>query len=159
MTALAVLLRDAVHAKLTTDRTGFTIVVPANKIIKTYFPQEDLENLETDPRICVVAEAWDESRIYRNATLVNRSHRVKIGVQQKVDMNNLETQMDNLVGLVQDIYGSLQTDTLTVDGRTVTWQATEAEKDENGFPYDFGNLRQAHTFEAYFNVTYLRPSG
>ena len=151
MASKAVTIRNAVYTAINSAKGNEEYVINTFNLTKTYFPQQTLEELQSTIYVRVVAMALDEDRQTRGYTKEYELP-VHLGVQRAVDPS-ATTTLDSYVQLVEELADTCADDEL-VSGSSYVWIRTEALKDSNGLPYQFGVLREHHTFEAYFTAFY-----
>jgi len=145
-TANQVIIRDGVYDKIQDDQN--TYVIPSFNLERSYFPQEELENLKDLPKITVIAMGFggDRQRAYRSKTPILLDLPVQICLQKHV--NAAETdEIDELLLLMEQVLASCEDDEL-VTGQTYTWANTEPLKDDNGVVYSYEHLRVQGVFQA-----------
>jgi hypothetical protein len=149
-------IRNAVKTKFqaTKDAAGFTI--NDFDLAESYLPEISLKTL-SKPRLSVVGLGFDDIRLVREpqGELILS---VQCALQSKLDgakiKSNDLTEGDNLVEFLWELYQDCRDDSL-VTGKHYSWMQTLALKNEDtGLPYSFANIRETHTFEAYFTAFY-----
>jgi hypothetical protein len=150
MASRAETIRVAVYDKIVADKATYAIT--DFDVEQTYYPNENLADLATRPKIKVVTVGPDaiRDRQLRNPVMVLLQLPVQVCIQQQVTPTDTDT-IDDLVELVEDIMDDLEDDELVTDYR---WQRTEALKDENNLPYSYEQLTQEGVFNAIFTVFY-----
>ena len=161
MAAYPVAIRDGVYNKIDASITAQSYsIIPATVsnigLEKTYFPQENIEDVAGKPYIKIVAMALgsDRNREYRNQEVVLLSVAVQIALQQKV--NHQDTPyIDKLLLLIDEIMTDVEDDEL-VSGDTFKWQRTEPLRDENGLLYSYEQLETQGVFQSIFTCFYQK---
>lgn len=151
-TDYSVLIRDGVYNKFVSQQSTFEI--GPVQIEKTYFPQEDLEDLSEHPHIKVVGFFLgdDLTRELRLARAYPIDIPVSISIQQHVDKKDT-AYIDKLHRLIRQLLQLLEDDEL-VEGYNFSWMRTEPLKDENGLIYSYEQLASQGVFQAIFTAHY-----
>lgn len=151
-TDYSVLIRDAVYDKIVGQKHTFEIGTV--EVEKTYFPQENLEDLSDHPHIKVVGFFLgdDLTRELRKARAYPIDIPVTISIQQHVDKKDTD-YIDRLHRLIRQLLQLLEDDEL-VSGYDFNWMRTEPLKDENGLIYSYEQLATQGVFQAIFTAHY-----
>jgi hypothetical protein len=151
MSSHNVILRDAVYDKLQSllPQKPYDDVA----VEKTYFPQENLEDLEeTKLKVVGMAYGTERSRQFRYSEVVLLNLQVQVAIQRRVDPTNTD-QIDRLQELIEECLDALEADDL-VSGANYVWQKSDPLRDENGLVYSYEQLRIQGVFNAIFTLTY-----
>lgn len=157
---LASTIRDGVYDKITADLAASNYTINDCNLEKTFFPQEDLEDLGAKPYIKVVSmpPGAERNRQLRYQEMVTLELSVQVAIQQRVDHKNV-TYLDQLTSLVEDVMDAVEDDELVASANYV-WVRTEPLRDENGLVYSYEELSVEGIFNSIFNIyyTYLKES-
>jgi len=156
MTAIQVAIRNGAYDQVNTDMP--TYVLTDLDLEKTYFPQENLEDLVAKPKIKFVAIgiASNRNRQFRNTSSIELLVPVQVAIQQKVDPNDVIT-LDTLVELTEQIVTSLEDDELVAagtNGETYSWSSSVPLKDENELIYSYEQLMTQGVFQSVYTINY-----
>tara|TARA_Y100000310_G_scaffold310662_1_gene356142 strand:+ start:684 stop:1160 length:477 start_codon:yes stop_codon:yes gene_type:complete len=154
MPATQVEIRDGVYDKIVAEQLATNFSDNDFDIAKTYFPQEDLEDLATKPKVKIVGKAIRRSRerLVRNTAHVVLETQVEIALQQRVDPTDTTT-IDALILLVEELMLACEDDEL-VTGKDYNWIETDPLRDENGLVYSYEAMRISGVFQAIFIVNH-----
>lgn len=152
MTAHQVAIRDGVYDAIVAAANDY--VINYADVEKTYYPQENLESLESEPKIKVIAIGYGSSRMreYRAAGTVLLDVPVQIAIQRRVNPTDTAT-IDELVLLIEQVMNTCEDDEL-VAGEDYTWDRTDPLKDDNDLIYSYEQLTVEGVFQAVFTVHY-----
>jgi len=151
----AVKIRDGVYTVI----TGATFEYGEISVEKTYFPQENIEDLVSKPKIKVVGFflSDDIEREFRLAGNYKITIPVQINIQQKIDPTDTE-KIDKIHRLITQVLELLEDDELVTD-ENFTWERTEPLKDENGLIFSYEQLATSGVFQAIFTAHFSYIKG
>jgi len=156
MVAIQVAIRDGAYDQVNTDMAGY--VITDLDLEKTYFPQENLEDLVAKPKVKFVSIgiASNRDRQFRSTAPAELLVPVQVAIQQKVDPTDTTT-IDTLVELIEEIILSLEDDELVAagtNGETYSWSSSVPLKDENDLVYSYEQLTVQGVFQSIYTINY-----
>ncbi len=151
MSATHVEIRKGLAAAVTAQQGGVGYVLPFI-LEETYFPSEDLENLQTNIYVKLVTSGFASDRQLRSINPLN-SVPVQIAIQKKVVNKNDTAELDDLMELLDQLMATAMDDELGTT-RRYTWQRNEPLQDENGLPFAYEQLTTKGVFQAIFIAMY-----
>lgn len=152
MTARQVKIRNGVYDAITS--TDFTSYFMSYAIEKTYYPQENLEDLSDKPKIKVVGMniGSERNRDLRKPGALVLEIPVQVCIQQKVNPNETLI-LDNLVEFCEAVMAACEDDELVLE-EDYLYQRTEPLKDENDLELSYEQMTVEGVFQCIFTVYY-----
>jgi len=151
------LIRDGTLSAYKTKRDSGSLAFREIKIEVSYFPNERLVDLSEQPVVYAMPlGAPEQTKKTRDpeTPAFEGEYAVQTALQMMVSPTDND-KLDKLMLLLGQLMQICRRSTLVAAPNKFSWQRSEPLKDENELPYQLGQVRDSHTFEAYFNAFYL----
>jgi len=149
-------LRDEVYTRIAAKKVLEDFTFNNFTVVKSHRPYERIELLPTNypgGKVYVVAGTPGVIQGRSRSNIALGELAVVVGFQKgNIDLDDLAAN-DTLLDFVEELADMCR---LEVTPAEYSFQRLEFLQDDNGVPYDFFGMRDAHLFESYFTAFYLK---